>query len=475
MSRSDGAGRATGGTAHLFVASLRRSPGLGRLLAVRLASQLTDGIFQAALVGGVLFNPERHADPVAVAGGIAVLLLPYSLIGPFTGALLDHWDRRAVLLYANLIRGLLIGAVALLMATAAPDQLVLFAALAVTGASRFVSSGLSASLPHVAERGVIVATNALFTTLGGTMLSLGAVVAMGLRAIIGSGNSSSAITMIAGIVIAVIAAAIARRFSNLQLGPDQPDDPGRSAVHAVAVGLIHGARAVGRCRPVGAALSAIGAHRLVFGLNTLLILVFARHTGSGDGLDQVSLILGFTAAGAFVAALITPAAVARYGRRSTLLAALAVGALAQGSLLPFSAPVFCGAAFVLGLIGQVAKLCGDAAMQVDIGDEVRGQVFSVQDAVFNIAYVGAITVAAFTIAPDGRSPALIWVGVGIYLIGIVVVRLVHTAPRYGAPPNENPPNENPPDDTPPHGPLVGAPLLDRPHAHRRPNSGASAP
>ena len=59
-------------------------------------------MFQAALGGAVLFNPERQADPLAVAAGLAVLLLPYSIVGPFAGALLDRWDRRRVLIVANL-------------------------------------------------------------------------------------------------------------------------------------------------------------------------------------------------------------------------------------------------------------------------------------------------------------------------------------------------------------------------------------
>ena len=40
-------------------------------------------MFQAALGGAVLFNPERQADPLAVAAGLAVILLPYSVVGPF--------------------------------------------------------------------------------------------------------------------------------------------------------------------------------------------------------------------------------------------------------------------------------------------------------------------------------------------------------------------------------------------------------
>ena len=409
----------------IFVDSLRHSPGLGRLLAVRLSSQITDGIFQAALVGGILFNPERHADPLAVAGGLAVLLLPYSLIGPFAGALLDHWDRRNVLMYANLLRAAIIVLVATAIAAGAPDTVVLVGALAVTGASRFVAAGLSAGLPHVAHREVIVAINALFTTLGGAMLTVGLGVTLGLRAIFGDDNSGSAWTMASGVVMAIVAGGLAHRFAPLQLGPDQPDDPGRSAFHAVSVGLLHGARAVAHCRPAAAALSAIGAHRLVFGMNTLMILVIARHIGSGDGVDRLSLVVGFTGAGALVAAVLTPVVVARFGRRTTLIAALAVGACAELTVLSFDFAIICAAALVLGLIGQVAKLCGDVAMQVDIDDTVRGQVFSVQDAVFNIAYVGAVAIAALVIPPDGRATWLVVFGVLLYLAGIVVVAVLH--------------------------------------------------
>src|SRR3954451_16107985 len=72
-----------------------------RLLSTRLLSQFGDGVFQAALAGTVLFNPQRAADPVDVAAGFAVLLLPYSLVGPFAGVWLDRWSRRQVLLRAN--------------------------------------------------------------------------------------------------------------------------------------------------------------------------------------------------------------------------------------------------------------------------------------------------------------------------------------------------------------------------------------
>src|SRR6201999_1857898 len=77
------------GRAHHLVVLLR-GPGFRRLLGVRLFAQFADGVFQASLAGAVLFNPERQAHASDIAAGFAVLLLPYSVIGPFAGVLLDR-------------------------------------------------------------------------------------------------------------------------------------------------------------------------------------------------------------------------------------------------------------------------------------------------------------------------------------------------------------------------------------------------
>src|SRR6185312_2654196 len=82
------------------------------LLRVRLAGQFADGVFQASLAGAILFNPERAAHAGDIAAGFAVLLLPYSMIGPFAGVLLDRWWRQRVLLGANLIRAIAVLGVA---------------------------------------------------------------------------------------------------------------------------------------------------------------------------------------------------------------------------------------------------------------------------------------------------------------------------------------------------------------------------
>ena len=92
--------------------TVRAMPEFWRLLELRAVSQFGDGLFQAGLAGAILFNPQRAADPWAIAAAFAVLFLPYSVLGPFAGALLDRWDRRLVLIGANSGRFVLVVGVA---------------------------------------------------------------------------------------------------------------------------------------------------------------------------------------------------------------------------------------------------------------------------------------------------------------------------------------------------------------------------
>ncbi len=69
-------------------------------------------------------------------------------------------------------------------------------------------------------------------------------------------------------------------------------------------------------------------------------------------------------------------------------------------------------AFLLGFAGQTVKLTGDAAMQIEIDDDRRGQVFALQDTVFNVAFCLAIAAAATVVPADGRPLVLVLAAVG---------------------------------------------------------------
>ena len=406
--------------------SIRALPAFGRLLAVRIASQFGDGLFLAGLAGAILFNPDRAATPWAIAGSFAVLFLPYSLVGPFAGALMDRWDRRYVLVGANAARIVLLAGVGTLLAVGADGRVVLAGALLVNGVSRFVSSGLSASLPHVVPRDEVVSMNALAAAVGAVSAFLGANFMLLPRWLFGANDTGSATIIFIVVVPVLIALLLALRFTPHSLGPDNTAGAIHgSAVYAVATGWLHGWRTVAGAPSVAATLSGLAAHRVVFGVNSMLMLVMVRHTEARvvAGLGIAVLFAAATGTGSFIATLLTPAIVRRAGRFAAANAALVAAAAVQLVASALLLPVIIVCAFLLGAAGQVVKLCADNAMQIDVDDPRRGHVFAVQDSLFWLSFVGATAVTAAVIPADGHSPTLALTGVGIYLAGLVV----HTA------------------------------------------------
>ncbi len=408
-----------------------------RLAIVRFAGQFGDGMFQAALSGAILFNPERETDPLAIAAGFAVLLLPYSLIGPYAGALLDRWDRRAVLLVANALRGVLIGvtSVCLLLGIAEPPLLLL--ALAVVGISRFVMAGVSAALPKVLAQEWLVPMNSVLATVASGCAAAGAAIAVAVIGVIGAGDFGSAVAVAISGAGSVLGAVFAAGFRHGVLGPEDGSAVREGTVHAILTGLRTGATAVWQSVSVTTAMVGIGTHRVVFGANTLIMVLVLRQSGSGlsSGLIGFGVAIAATAGGMLVAAVVAPLVIPRFGRARTVVGGLVAAMIVQLTLVTPIAVAEAGAAtqrahqlllagaFLFGLAGQTIKLTGDATMQIDIDDARRGQVFALQDTVFNIAFVSAIALAALMIPDNGRSLPVVVAGAAGYGLGILAIAL----------------------------------------------------
>jgi MFS family permease len=398
-----------------------------RLLATRLLSQFGDGVFQAALAGTVLFNPQRAADPADVAAGFAILLLPYSLVGPFAGVWLDRWSRRQVLLLANVVRGGLVVAVAALIAGGVAGVPFYVTGLLVFAVNRFLLSALSAGLPHTIEDRWLVSANALSTTAGTAASVVGGGVAVGIAAVAGSGDAAYAAVAAAAALPYLAAAAVAGGFSRDHLGPDHALGAARLGAGDVLRGMVAGARHVVAIPPAAAALAAIAVHRVCFGFLTLMTLLLYRNTFQAwgpllpTGLAGAGQVLTFGAAGAVLAAAVTPRAVRRIGmpRWTTLLLAVGgVGELALG--LPFVPPTAVAGGFVLGFVGQGVKICVDTTLQETVDDDHRGRVFSVYDTLVNVSFVVAVVAGALLLPASGISYGVVVGVAATYLLTALV-------------------------------------------------------
>ena len=395
-----------------------------RLLRVRLVGQFSDGLFQAALFSAVFFNPERATSAAQAASAFAVLLLPYSVVGPFAGVLLDRWRRQRVLLLTNLARaGLVVGFAVLLWALEATSLPVQVVALVVVSVNRFVLSGLSASLPHVVAAPRLVVGNSFSTTLGGGAALLGGGAAVGLRELFGAGDLGASRSALVAAGMYGVAALLASRLAADLLGPDEtPRRTVREALAGVVRGVLQGARHVRERGPAARGLAAISAHRFFFGLSFVTTLLLYTDDGAiGLGVTGLAQVVVASGLGGLLAALVTPAVTRRLGTQRWITLVFAAAAVVEVVFgLPYTHGAFLVAAAFLGFAAQASKICVDTLLQETVEDSFRGRVFSFYDTTFNASFVSAAGLAAVLLPDDGKSYLVIGVVAGGYALTALV-------------------------------------------------------
>ncbi len=413
-----------------FLRSLRqlwRHRYFRRLLAVRVATQSSDGVLQIALASYVLFSPERQPDAAAIAAVLAITLLPFSILGPFVGVVLDRVARRQVLVVVDLLRAGLAVSLAALVATGlrtgGVETVFYGGVLLAMSLNRFLLAALSASLPHTISAEEYMVANSVVPTVGPAGVLIGAGVGTALRLVMGRvmpDYSANAILFVAAAAGYVLSAGLALRIPRNRLGPDDME-PTRAK--AVVAGLVAALQHLRDRRPAGLGLLTIGGHRIIYGIVTVAtILVYRNYFHTLDQVEpaiaDLGLLVVITGAGFVFAAVVTPPASARLGIRRWMMICLVGSAIFQ--ILPGAiyAKVPLGiAAFLLGLTAQNIKICVDTLVQAHVADEFKGRVFVLYDMVFNVALVAAAVVGALILPVNGVSvPILVILAVGYLLV-----------------------------------------------------------
>jgi MFS family permease len=403
-------------TALRHLRHLLRGQWFRRLFAVRVGSQLTDGVFQVALASYVAFSPERAPGPGAIAGALAVVLLPFSVLGPFVGVFLDRWSRRQVLALSNFVRVALVALLAVAVHAEVRGPVLFGLALVCLSVNRFLLAGLSAALPHVVRADELITANALTPTAGTlaflTGLGLGSAARTGWGRL---GVDSDVGVLLTAAVLYAVAGGLALRIPRDLLGPDLAQRPPalRDAFAVVVVGLRSGLRHLGERRPAAYGLTAIGAHRFFYGLSSVSLILLYRNYFHGPGdvdaaFTELSVAVLVSGVGFVAAAFLTPLVTERIPQRTWVLGLLAAAALTQ--VLPgalYTRPALLVAAFFLGLASQGIKIVVDTLVQTHVEDAYRGRVFSLYDVIFNVAFVAAAAVGAVVLPVDGKSYAVL--------------------------------------------------------------------
>jgi MFS family permease len=413
-----------------------------QLFGTRLVSQTGDGIITAAVGTYVFFNASTFPAPLAGAAAFAVLYLPYSLIGPFAGVLIDRWSRRQILVWSAPVRGALVLATAALMVANNRGVPLYIAVLAVSGVSRFLLSSLSAALPHVTPPDKLVVANAVSDTIGGTMSALGGIVALGLNAATGDTERGAAVTMLVGGGCYVAAGLVATIMPKGLLGPSQAH---RRAVRLtddlaeVASELLAGARYILKRRGPRAALGATSAYSFLFGpLFLMSILLYRNYFYPGHvtvAESHVGRLALLSAAGYVCAALVTPPATRRLSKQAWITLMLIMAAVVTAVVgETFNELAYLAIGFLMYLTRQSLAIASVTILQEGIADGFRGRVFAFYDMLYNAAYaIGAALFAVF-MAADGRSPVVVAVIAAGFLVAAIAYWLSAGRSAAGEPP-----------------------------------------
>jgi len=408
---------------------LIRDRKLLRLLRVRWMGQLTDGIFQSALASFVLFSPERQADAVSAAVAFAVVLLPYSMVGPFVGTLLDRFSRQRAILISNLSRAgtLLIIAVFIFQGRTGVELTALV--LIAFGVNRLILAGLSAGIPLVVESKSLITANALAVTGGSVWVVVGGGIGLGLRQLLDGGttaNHADAFIILVAAMCFLIAALFTALLGKREIGPLQHEIVKGSFTQGL-VEMREGFKFLKQHGDAARGIAATAIHRGGLTALTLTALLLERNTfndpaDSEAGLAGLSFVLSIAAIGFTLGAILAPYGVRRFGRHRWIKFALFASAVGPIFLIISRTQTSLSiTAFLTALCGQSLKVTNDALVQSKIDDIYRGRVFAVYDVVVNSAIVTGGLVAAFTLPTDGNTAVLPFLVFVLYLLSASII------------------------------------------------------
>lgn len=399
-------------TAGQRVGEVLRGTGFRRIFAARLISQFGDGMFQLGSASVLIFeNPSANPAMDSLIA-TAVVLIPFSAIGPFTGVFIDRWERRTILTWVPIARAVVAASAPLAALTGTKGPVFLIVVLFVLSANRFFLATMSAVLPQLVPEDDLIAANAVATTGGSIANVVGLASGAGLAAVLGGTVSSGFAALAFG------ASALTARLVPVHRG----FAPGRAPLSDELARVLHDMRAGLRMLR--------GSYRAVYGLSSIAAVQLLVGTMVGGltylfvadldlGIGSATRLLAVLAVGLFVGVVIVPVMAERIPHDRLIPISFLISATATllASIDPTRIRSEAAAVFI-GIAYAFAKIPVDTIVQEEMPDAFRGRAFAVYDMLFNVARVGGVAIAALAFRWGASSRGvMLAIALGAYAAG----------------------------------------------------------
>ncbi len=391
----------------------------GFLMGAQFLAQAGDGLVQAALATAIVFGGQKGFDlegarsPDEILRIALYIFVPYTVLSPFLGVVIDRWDRRRLLFVANVFRAVVIAGIALAGIAALPDLVLFLAFLLTLSSTRVVLATKAAALPATLAGSSLVEGNAV-SQLGGALFQLGGVGV----ALVAKNFLAVEPIALAGAVVYAGGAAFA--LAVRRAGEARRTESFFDELAGVVRRIVDGVREVARTPRAGASITTYFWLRALWSFSLVGIGFVARELLAGDDFQVALLTGGAGAVGAatgFVGArrlLDRVKTTAHLVLAASFLAGVAVTALGALQLKMSLAAL----AFFLGFGFFLAKISLDTMVQESLGDDFRGRAFSLYDIAYNVAWVLAAGVMKVAWSDDAQGVLISGSGV-VFLMGLV--------------------------------------------------------
>ena len=366
--------------------------------------------------------PALTSSPAQVGFIAAAQAIPYLRLALPAGALIDHWDRKVVMILCDVARFLALGSVPLaaVVGHVTVAQLYLVALIAGT-ALVFFNIAQTAALTHVVPVAQLPRASALDQTVSSTAALIGPGLA---GAIVAFGSTVAAGAALAFLVdsLSYLASVLSLLFIRI---PFQQRHPA-TVCHSLRADIVEGLRFLWTHRRIRALALVSIASVLVYGSLVLSLIVLAQKALHADA-RLIGPIFSDTqrvpGGGALLGSLLAPWIRARVAVGRILVGVLTIMALATALLAVAPSPALAMVGWAsIALTGPIYSVTVLSYRLGLVPDALQGRVTSVFRLLNMAGQPLSLAVGGLLLAALGPRPVL-WIMVaGGMLTAIVVSR-----------------------------------------------------
>jgi MFS family permease len=381
---------------------LRRNPNLKFLWWGQIVSQLGDWFNSIALYS-LLYELTGSATSVAVL--MVLQFLPAAIITPFAGVFVDRFDRRKIMITADIVRGLVI--LGLLLVRTPGTVWIAYVVIAIAvSATGFFEPAKSSTLPSIVAREDLVTANALSTGTWSVMLAVGASIGGLVSAAFGRDT-----TFVLNAASFFISAALIARIRV----PPRIEATARAGIAPFVDGFryLRDHRDVASFAVIKAGWAMVGGALLILTVFGQRVFPISGSADAGTGVLYAARGIGALAGSWFV----THLAMDSVDRLTRLIAPaffLAGGFYALVGLAPsiWIAAVFVVAAHICGSTLWVAS---NVLLQLNVREQFRGRVFAAELALMTLVQAAASYITARLLDGYNLDPRTLAIACGLVL------------------------------------------------------------